>query len=108
LRLDPDNPYALLGWARWTAFQGNLDEAQAHARRLVANPLVAKAANLLLAEILHRAGRVPEAREHLRLAQRLPDDPIRSDPISDDIVRYQVGLKAALQRADRLFEQGGS
>jgi tetratricopeptide (TPR) repeat protein len=106
LRLDADNPYALLGWARWAASQAKLDEARSHAERVVSDHLVAKAANLLLAEVLHRAGRMREAQEHLRLAQRLPDDPPRTDPIMEDVARCRVGIKAAITQGDRLVQQG--
>jgi tetratricopeptide (TPR) repeat protein len=106
LRLDPDNPYSLLGWARCAAAKGKLDEARAYAQRVASSALVAKAANVLLAEVLHRAGKIREAQEHLRLAQRLPDDPPRTDPVMEDVARCRVGIKAAITLADRLVQQG--
>lgn len=106
LRLDPDNPYALLGWARCAAVKGKLDEARTYAQRVASSALVAKAANVLLAEVLHRAGKIREAQESLRLAQRLPDDPPRTDPVMEDVARCRVGIKAAITQGDRLVQQG--
>ncbi len=106
LRCDPDNPYALLGMARWHADQQRLAECRALLGGIVGHGAVAKAAHALLAEVLDRAGQPDAARDTLRRAQRLPEDPPRGDRVMDDVQQCLAGLKALNKRAEHLQKQG--
>jgi tetratricopeptide (TPR) repeat protein len=106
LRLDPDQPHALLGKARCQLQAQKLEESHALLQRLQSNGAVAKAANALLAEVLHRLGRSDEAQAPYRLAQRLPLDRVRTDALTVQLQEYQAGFRGMRSRAESLAGAG--
>ena len=106
LRFDPNQPHALLGKARVLAEQQRLHESRAALAQVQTHREVAKAANLLLAEVLHRSGQAQQAQEPYRLARRLSEDPPRTDALTAEVKQYVAGLKGMRQQVEQLIQTG--
>ncbi len=105
LKAHPDNARAHLSMSRCQLAHGNLERAAEHARRAEDHPAMTKAANELLAQILHRQGDKTESDRRRRIAAATSETQW-PDPYYEEAQTYRVGLKTLLVRADKLFAAG--
>jgi tetratricopeptide (TPR) repeat protein len=105
-KLDPDNLRVRLGLGRLAIlhenWQSGLDllepcQDDVHARRL---------ARSLRAEALYRLGQPERAREEQRKTAELPADEPWPDPLFDEVLDSQRGIRARLTKAHELSKAG--
>jgi tetratricopeptide (TPR) repeat protein len=101
----PDNAPAHLGLARVAVARNDPDAALGRLEKCLADPGTEKPARALRAELYHRKGDSKAAERERRLAQRLPQRDLFSDPLVDEMMDLGVGRLASVSRADRLVAQ---
>ncbi|MDZ4779482.1 MAG: tetratricopeptide repeat protein, partial [Planctomycetia bacterium] len=105
LKAHPENARAQLSMSRCQLSRGDLARAAEHAHLAEDHPATTKAANELLAQILHRQGDKAESDRRRRIAATT-HELLWPDPYYEEAQTHRVGLKTLLVRADKLFAAG--
>jgi tetratricopeptide (TPR) repeat protein len=107
LEQHPDHPRALLGLGRLEFERDDLPAATQYLRRVADSPYAHKSASTLLAQIYRRQGDLKALHELGPLAD-FAEDRQWTDPFVEEVEQLNVGTRARLAYADRLFRQGRS
>lgn len=97
-------PPAHLGLARLDFHAGKLAQSRRHLRIPLNNPLTAKSALRLSAEIHAREGNATAARRDLAASSEIPTRPDWPDPFTREAQKYTVGQAALVQKAEMLVD----
>jgi tetratricopeptide (TPR) repeat protein len=106
LQSAPHLPLAHLGMARVTAQRNDTTASLQHLERCLSDPLTARAARGLRAELFQRGGDPRAAERERRLASRLPETDPPTDVLLEEMFALEVGQTAAITRGTRLLRQG--
>jgi tetratricopeptide (TPR) repeat protein len=105
LKAHPDNARAHLSMSRCRLSHGDLARAAEHAHLAEDHPATTRAANELLAQILHRQGDKAESDRRRRIAASISESQW-PDPYYEEAISHRVGLKTLLVRADKMYAVG--
>jgi len=106
LKLATNHPPALLELARIRMIQGRPQESLKALESCLNDPHTARAAQALEAQVNQTLGNAPAAEAASRRSAGLPPDQPWPDPYWAQALTYRVGLKAVLQDASALMDQG--
>lgn len=95
-----------LGLGRLAMQRQQWKEALPHLQQAAADNRTARAATIALAELHERLGDETAAAQARERLEKLPPDPPWSDPMLDEIQRFNTGRRARIMEADQLFKSG--